>query len=309
MSNDVAASMGQDFSNTPGVMHRGFLRRGESVIRRYSSSRNCVMTGTIHCEGQGVPRSAPATRVATRVLYAIPGIWTDTWFDAPDAWWAWACAFAGWSVDDWHRFRSSWSTAGSDARDLISAETGMRFFDWRRLPGGSSFASVDSAVAMVIADLRNMVPGTSVTLIGHSKGGSVIKHLLIAAHRATKADLPVPWDGGATLRHGICIDAPLDLIREVGCIMLGIRPRIWPASRPGVPVTCATINNWYDPSGGRLAGVPNYQVRTWNDNFHPWPPHGMKSSLAHRVLGDLGALPTLHGPFADTVSLVSTVSG
>ncbi len=28
MSNDVAASMGQDFSNTPGAMHRGFLRPG-----------------------------------------------------------------------------------------------------------------------------------------------------------------------------------------------------------------------------------------------------------------------------------------
>ncbi|NCV20583.1 MAG: hypothetical protein EBV45_01320, partial [Chloroflexi bacterium] len=70
-----------------------------------------------------------------------------------------------------------------------------------------------------------------------------------------------------------------------------------------------TINNWYDPSGGRLAGVPNYQVRTWNDNFHPWPPHGMKSGLARRVLGDLGAMPSLVVTNADTVSPPSSVSG
>ena len=299
--------MGRDFSNSPGVRHRGFLRHGEFVNSQPSLSSYHVMTGTARDEGESASRSAPAT--PTRVLYAIPGIWTDTWFDAPDAWWAWACAFAGWSIDDWHRFRSRWITAGSDARRLLSTETGIRFFDWRQLQGGSTFASVDKAVATVVADLRNMAPGTSVTLIGHSKGGSVIKHLLIAAHRATEAGLPLPWDGGATLHHGICIDAPLDLIREVGSIMFGIRPRFWPASRPGVPVTCATINNWYDPSGGRLAGVPNYQVRTWNDNFHPWPPHGMKSGLARRVLSELGALPGLPGPNAVTVSPPSSVSG
>ena len=297
--------MGQDLSNSPGVMHRGFLRHGEFVTSHYSSASDPVMTLTARDEGQGASRSGPATRI----LYAIPGIWTDTWFDAPDAWWAWVCAFAGWSLDDWHRFRSQWRTAGPDARHLLSTEAGICFFDWRRIQGGSTFASVDKAVAMVCADLREMTRGTSVTLIGHSKGGSVIKHLLIAAHRATEASQPLPWDGGATLRHAICIDAPLDLIREVGSVMLGIRPRIWPASRPGVPVTCATINNWYDPSGGRLAGVPNYQVRTWNDNFHPWPPHGMKSGLARRVLGDLGALPGLPGPNADTVTPPSSASG
>jgi len=307
MSNDVAASMGQDFSNTPGAKHRGFLRHGEFVDCHQPARGNPVMTGVAHPVAQIATASLP--HISARVLYAIPGIWTDSWFDAPDAWWAWVCAFAGWSMDDWHRFRSRWTTAGSDARRLLSIETGITFFDWRRLPGGSTFASVDRAVATVAADLRHMNPGTSVTLIGHSKGGSVIKHLLIAAHRATESDLPVPWDGGATLRHGICIDAPLDLIREAGSIMFGIRPRIWPASRPGVPVACATINNWYDPSGGRLAGVPNYQVRTWNDNFHPWPPHGMKSGLARRVLGDLGAVPSLVVTNADTVSPSSSVSG
>ena len=67
----------------------------------------------------------------------------------------------------------------------------------------------------------------------------------------------------------------------------GLLPKGLPAL---LYVRVATINNWFDPSGGRLAGVPNYQVRLWNDNFVPWPPHGMKSALARRVLSDLGAV-------------------
>jgi hypothetical protein len=79
-------------------------------------------------------------------------------------------------------------------------------------------------------------------------------------------------------------------LREIACAVvgLGIRPIGWHGVPDGVRV--ATVNNWYDPSGGRLRGVPNYQVRLWNDNFLPWPPHGLKSSLAQHVLADLGAL-------------------
>ena len=39
MSNDVAASMDQDFSNTPGGCHRGFFRPGPVVNRARGRGR------------------------------------------------------------------------------------------------------------------------------------------------------------------------------------------------------------------------------------------------------------------------------
>jgi hypothetical protein len=59
--------------------------------------------------------------------------------------------------------------------------------------------------------------------------------------------------------------------------------------RCGVP--CVTVNNWLDPSGGRLRGARNYQTFVWQDYLIPYPPHGMKGFLAELVLRDLGALP------------------
>lgn len=226
-----------------------------------------------------------------RALVAIPGVWTDEWFDNPDAWWAWACAWAGWSSEDWLRFRAAWDRSGVGRREALALATGIRFLDWRRVPGGSIRGRVDAAVALLVADLRAMPIGTPVTLIGHSKGGNVIKHLLAADRRSREAGLHPVWEGGGAPAHAVIVCAPVDPVREVACAAmgLGVRPVRWPGGTPAIPM--ATVNNWYDPSGGRLAGVPNYQVRRWNDHFVPWPPHGMKSFLARRVLGDLGALP------------------
>lgn len=240
------------------------------------------------------PTDAHSVASPRRVLYAISGVWTDAWYDAPDAWWAWVTAFHGWTLDDWHRFRAAWGQSGQSRRENLATTSGVFFFDWQRLPGGSIRAHVDDAVALVRADLLALPPGTAVTLIGHSKGGSVIKRLLVADGLARAQSGIDPWAGHATPAHAILISAPIDPLRELLCqaFGFGIRRVQWPSPPP--PLPCVTINNWYDPSGGRLPGVPNYQVRIWNDNFVPWPPHGMKSFLARRVLADLGLQsPTL----------------
>jgi hypothetical protein len=100
-----------------------------------------------------------------------------------------------------------------------------------------------------------------------------------------------------TMRAAI-ICAPVDALREhIGAVLgIGIRPIQWHGAPASVRV--ATITNQYDPSGGRLRGVPNYHVRLWNDHFVPWPPHGMKSGLARQVLADLGAFANPFAPVA-----------
>jgi hypothetical protein len=70
---------------------------------------------------------------------------------------------------------------------------------------------------------------------------------------------------------------------------LGIEPCRLTAAECSIP--CVTINNWLDPSGGRLSGLRNYQTLVWQDYLNPYPPHGMKGFLAQRVLQDIGALP------------------
>ncbi|MFM7196912.1 MAG: hypothetical protein ACKO2D_03385 [Chloroflexota bacterium] len=233
-----------------------------------------------------------------RACIAIPGVWTDHWFDAPDAWWAWACAWAGWTVDDWRTFRADWDRSGRTGREALMRSSGVRFLDWRQVPGGSMFGKVDAAAAVLKGHLDELPPGTDVTLIGHSKGGNVIKRYLtgLPGARHTHGMQPAgdPELANLPLRttsvRAVMICAPVDLVREIACAALGfgIRPTRW----PGVPDSArvATVNNWLDPSGGRLHGVRNYQVRVWNDHFVPWPPHGMKSFLARRVLTDLGAI-------------------
>lgn len=242
-----------------------------------------------------------------RALVAIPGVWTDAWFDAPDAWWAWACHWAGWSIDDWHRFRAAWGRSSDARREALSRVTGIHFLDWRVVPGGSIRGVVADGVRLLRGRLDALPAGTTVTLLGHSKGGNVIKHLLADASRTTGATVDPPR-GGVIPAHAVLLDAPVDPVREVACaaLGLGIRPVHWRGSPAGLRM--ATVNNWYDPSGGRLAGVPNYQVRVWNDRFVPWPPHGMKSFLARRVLGDLGALPPA-GAARTPTDLPSTAAG
>lgn len=247
-----------------------------------------------------------------RAFIAIPGIWTDAWFEAPDAWWAWVCAWSGWTFDDWCRYRATWARSNDSEREALTLATGIRFFDWRRLPGGSTRASVDAAVEVLEHHLSCLAPGTDVTLVGHSKGGNVVKALLQARQaRQPKALVPPgailddrlmsasPNTGvtfsPVTIRAAI-ICAPVDVVRErIGAALgFGLRPISWQGTPDGVQV--ATITNLYDPSGGRLHGVPNYHVRIWNDHFIPWPPHGMKSGLARQVLADLGAvaIPSAH---------------
>lgn len=248
------------------------------------------MTPILGAVGMEVPRAC----------IAIPGVWTDHWFDSPDAWWAWACAWAGWTGDDWRTFRADWDLSSRAGREALMRSSGVRFLDWRQVPGGSIFGKVDAAAALLQGHLDELPPGTDVTLIGHSKGGNVIKRYLTGLAGARRADGqqpagdPEPSDRSPriTIVRAVMICAPVDPVREATCaaLGLGIRPARWLGVPDGARV--ATVNNWLDPSGGRLRGVRNYQVRVWNDHFVPWPPHGMKSFLARRVLTDLGAIET-----------------
>jgi hypothetical protein len=228
-----------------------------------------------------VPPASTSVVRARRILYCIPGSWTDAWYDDPSAWWQWACVFLGWSVEAWRAFYGRWRTAPESKREQMSAESGLRFFNWELVPGGSIRGTVREAAEVLAADLGKLPQDADLTLIGHSKGGNVIKYLL---------SVPREWQGAKPAR-AIMVDAPVDWLREsVSWLMrVGIGPCRWPAAGCGVPVV--TVNNWLDPSGGRLPGVPNYQTFVWQDYLNPYPPHGMKGFLAERVLRDLGALP------------------
>lgn len=224
---------------------------------------------------------------ATRILYCISGAWTDAWYDDPGCWERWCCAFLGWTPAAWGAFYARWHTASAARREGMMATTGLRFFDWARIAGGSIRGSSRAAAEAIAEDLAAMPAGADVTLLGHSKGGHAVKYLLAMGWEKGRRD----GGGGGSVRRAVLIDAPLDWVREAACWLmgLGIRPCRLPAAHGTVP--CVTINNWLDPSGGRLRGKPNYQTFVWQDYLYPYPPHGMKGFLAQRVLGDLGALP------------------
>lgn len=216
-----------------------------------------------------------------RLLYCVPGAWTDEWYDEPGAWWQWVCAFWGWSHDEWHAFLARWRHTPDGERRELMARTGVWFFDWRRMAGGSLRGSSRAAAEEIAADLASLPSEVEVTLLGHSKGGNALKHLL-AVRRA--------WPGAAPSR-AIFVDAPVDWVREVASGLMGLgieRCRLDPRS---CAIPLATVNNWLDPSGGRIKGVRNYQTMVWQDYLVPWPPHGMKGFLAAKVLRDLGGLP------------------
>ena len=80
----------------------------------------------------------------------------------------------------------------------------------------------------------------------------------------------------------------LATVASSGTVAPPTEPCRLPAGACRIP--CVTINNWLDPSGGRLRGLPNYQTMVWQDYLNPYPPHGMKGFLAERVLRDVGAL-------------------
>ena len=223
-------------------------------------------------------QGAPPPR---RNLVLVSGVMTDHWFEWPDAWREWINAFHGWAEEEWEAFWSTWRRDGitDDERRRLMQACGLLFFDWRAVPGGSIRGSVRAAQALLYEQMRGL---HNITLIGHSRGGNVIKYLLTAGHDWVEVEKP---------RHAIFIDAPIDWLREVCGWLLGtgIGPcRLCPEE---VGVTCVTINNWLDPIGGRIRGARNYQTCIWNDYMRPYPPHGMKGRLARRVLADLGALP------------------
>jgi hypothetical protein len=224
--------------------------------------------------------SAGAT--AQRVLYCVPGAWTDAWFDDPRAWWAWGRAFLGWSDAQWQAFYGRWRTAPDRLRQEMMARSGLWFFDWQRVPGGSIRGSTREAAGEIAADLARLPRSPEVTLLGHSKGGSAIKALL-----AVERD----WDKGARPARAILVDAPVDWLREVAGRLMGLGLHRVRLSAATCSVPCVTVNNWLDPSGGRLAGFRNYQTLVWQDYITPYPPHGLKSFLAERVLREVGALP------------------
>ncbi|HEX2032888.1 MAG TPA: hypothetical protein VHS99_01765 [Chloroflexota bacterium] len=235
--------------------------------------------------GDGLAR-APAAPPATWILYCVPGAWTDHWFDWPSAWAPWGCAFLGWTRAQWDAFERRWSTASDAARREIMAATGLYFFDWRRVPGGSLRGSTRAAARLVIDDLATLPAGADVTLLGHSKGGNVVKHVL--------EGVSLQVAGGASVTcpaRAILVDAPVDWLRELACRLLGLGVERCQLPVGGGRVPCVTINNWLDPSGGRLPGSRNYQTLIWQDYLRPYPPHGLKGFMARRVLGDLGALP------------------
>lgn len=219
--------------------------------------------------------------MSRRVLYCVPGAWTDAWYDDPAAWWQWACAFKPWTGQEWTAFYARWRTAPEAKRHQMMVDTGLHFFDWRRLRGGSLWASSRAAAGLIGQDVAELPPGCDLTLLGHSKGGNAIKHLLAS---------PEQWARARTTR-AIFVDAPVDRLRELTGVLMGFKtePCRLDASC-GIPM--ATVNNWLDPSGGRLPGVPNYQTFVWQDYLVPYPPHGLKGFLAQRVLQDLGALPS-----------------
>jgi hypothetical protein len=230
--------------------------------------------------------AATATGIAGRVLYGIPGAWTDAWYDDPGAWWQWCCVFLGWSADEWRSFYARWRSGSDGVRERLSKQTGLWFFDWQRVPGGSIRGSDRAAADLIAQDLAQLPADADVTLVGHSKGGNALKHLLA---------VPREWRGAKPAR-AIFVDAPVDWLREVcsGLMGLGIARcalRIEGQRGTAGEVQLATVNNWLDPSGGRLRGVRNYQTFVWQDYLNPYPPHGMKGFLAERVLRDLGALP------------------
>ena len=213
---------------------------------------------------------------AERLLYCVSGAWTDAWYDDPGAWWQWCCAFKGWTPEEWRAFAGRWYSGSRTVREGMMASSGLIFFDWARVPGGSIKGSTRAAAEAIAADLGTLPAGADVTLLGHSKGGQAAKHILAR-------DLPQP-------SRAVLIDAPLDWLRERAARLmgLGVDPCRLPAGACRIP--CVTINNWLDPSGGRLRGLPNYQTMVWQDYLNPYPPHGMKGFLAERVLRDVGAL-------------------
>ena len=219
--------------------------------------------------------SSPGPRRHATIIYCIAGIWTDAWWDNIAAWRSWACAFHGWSETEWQRFLAQWTWTqrlgqrdAERTRSALMAAYRVYFYNWRRIPGGSTHGDVRQAALQVRSDLQML---RNVVLVGHSKGGAVVKYLLGA-----------DWPWGAETRPlgAIFVDAPLDLLREMvgAAFRWGLRPSLrW---RPPADVPCLTINNWLDFSGGRLRGVENVQVSLWNDYMTPYPPHGMKSRQA-----------------------------
>jgi hypothetical protein len=232
--------------------------------------------------GPSVAAVEPQAGTRPRLLYCVSGAWTDAWFDDPVCWAEWCSAFLGWTPEQWWAFYGRWRSGSDGVRARLMEGGGLRFFDWGRVPGGSIRGSTRAAAAHIAADLADLPPETEVTVIGHSKGGHAVKHLLSEGRAA--AD-------GAWPSRVILVDAPLDWLRErVGRLMgQGIDPCRLTSGGDGV--TCVTINNWLDPSGGRLRGARNYQTLVWQDYLVPYPPHGMKSFLARQVLADLGVLP------------------
>jgi hypothetical protein len=235
------------------------------------------------------------------VLYCIAGAWTDFWYDEPGAWWQWCMAFKGWSPDQWRAFHGRWRTAPERKRQELMATTGLRFFDWQRVPGGSIRGSTEAAAVLIAEELARLPPDSDVTLLGHSKGGHAIKRLLAAGQgrpASVQDGRRGPGKSDATAATGarparaVFIDAPLDSLREIAGGLMGLSIRRCRLDVAACGVPCVTINNWLDPSGGRLRGVPNYQTFVWQDYLNPYPPHGMKGFLAARVLRDVGALPS-----------------
>ena len=174
------------------------------------------------------PPGALASWPDAAIIYCIAGIWTDTWWDNPVAWKSWVCAFHGWSEAEWQQFATLWAQtqqlappAAERARSALMATYRVYFYNWRRTPGGSTHGDVRHAARQVRADLQTL---RNVVLVGHSKGGAVIKYLLGADW---------PWDAGTRPLGAIFVDAPLDPLRE----LVGSGLPVGPASDPALAST------------------------------------------------------------------------
>src|SRR5919202_1560322 len=107
-----------------------------------------------------------------------PFPWPRVLYFVPAAWWQWCCAFLGWPAEQWQAFYARWRTAPEHVRRRMSDATGLRFFDWQHVPGGSIKGSIRDAASLIAQDLAELPAAADVTLLGHSKGGNAIKALL-----------------------------------------------------------------------------------------------------------------------------------
>ena len=99
----------------------------------------------------------------------------------PIVWQQWIMAYKGWSTEEWKAFYEAWSGAADFAsKNKVLAAEGIGIFTW----GGNTMEEAISNAGSgrnvdMLDELANQMAGMKdVTLIGWSKGGSLVMHYL-----------------------------------------------------------------------------------------------------------------------------------